>query len=186
MEKINGVSFEDWAAACAHLAQGMPEAEVIKVLGLELPVWQDTSEQWTNKLGDLMAEDMTVATKYGEIFADPKVGKFAKGSKSSSADEVAETVHDWETYQKIFFHQSVAAEHGIDPVSVLEEYNLDLGKWGAVNMKYMNQGVNSIKHTDPDYKEKFDYFTGIMKKWENHWRDFYKNEAANLGDDIEF
>lgn len=74
MEKINGISFEDWAAACAHLAQGMPESEVIATLGIETPVWQDTNDQWTNKLGDLMAQDMNVATQYGEIFANPKVG----------------------------------------------------------------------------------------------------------------
>lgn len=186
MEKINGISFEDWAAACAHLAQGMPESEVIATLGIETPVWQDTNDQWTNKLGDLMAQDMNVATQYGEIFANPKVGKFAGSSAAQSGKEILEIVPDWETYQKIHIQVSEASNHGIDPVTVLEENGLDLGKWGAVGMEYMNKGVNSIDHNAPDANEKFQYYSSIMNKWQNHWKEHYKNHATDLSSDIDF
>ena len=109
MEEINGISFENWAAACSHLAQGMPENEVIKILDIEMPVWQDTNEQWGKKLGDLMAEDMNVAVVYGEIFANPKVGKFASGNSGiKSGSEILALVPDWEAYQKVFFHLSIS------------------------------------------------------------------------------
>jgi len=187
MGEINGITFENWAAACAHLAQGTPENEVIQVLGLEMPVWQDTNEQWGKKLGDLMAEDMNVATVYGEIFANPKVGKFASNDAVvKSGNDVLEIVPDWDTYQKIFFHMSVASEHGLDGAVILEEYGLDLGKWGAVGMEYMNKGINSVDSNAPDANEKFQYFSGIVQKWENHWKDFYKDNAIDLSDDIDF
>ena len=57
MEAINGVTFEDWGAASGNIAAGMSAEEVCEILGLELPVWQKTNEEWTGKLGDLMAED---------------------------------------------------------------------------------------------------------------------------------
>jgi len=43
MEAINGVTFEDWGAACGNIAQGMTAEEVCEILGLELPVWQKTT-----------------------------------------------------------------------------------------------------------------------------------------------
>lgn len=187
MEKINGISFEDWAAACAHLAQGMPEDKVIAILGIETPVWQDTNEQWGNKLGDLMVADISVATKYGNIFANPKIGKFGEGNTAvKGSDELLKLVPNWEAFQKIHTQISEAAQHGIDTFTVLEENGLDIGKWGSVSMKYMNQGLNSITDNDPDTKEKFDYYSGIIRKWQNHWKEHYKNHSVNLSDDIDF
>ena len=188
MGEINGITFENWAAACAHIAQGMSENDVINTLGIEMPVWQDTNAQWGNKLGDLMAEDMNVATQYGEIFANPKVGKFAAGgdSNTKSGSEILTLVPDWESYQKIFYHLSVASEYGIDSHGILAEYGLDIGKWGAVGMEYMNKGMNSIDHNAPDANEKFQYFSGIINKWESHWKDFYKDNAVDLSEDIDF
>jgi len=188
MEEINGVTFEDWAAACAHLAQGTAEDEILKTLGLEMPVWQDTNNQWTNKLGDLMAADMNVATQYAEIFGNPKVGRFATvgGDEIKDSDDILAIVPDWETYQKIFFHMSVGAEHGLDGAVILEEYGLDLGKWGAVGMQYMKKGINAIDHNAPDANEKFQYYSGIIEKWQNHWTEFYKDNAVDLSDDIDF
>ncbi len=72
MEAINGVTFEDWACACGNLAQGMSEDEICKTLGVEMPVWSKTNDEWMGKLGDLMAADMNVATQYGDLFANPK------------------------------------------------------------------------------------------------------------------
>lgn len=131
METINGVTFEEYAAACGNLAQGMPEAQVIEILGLEKPVWDETLDRWNDRLGELMTEDMDYATRYGELFANPKAGRFAQVETTAmDAGELLQLVPDYETYQKIFWHQSVAASHGIDPVTVLEGYGIDLGKWG--------------------------------------------------------
>jgi hypothetical protein len=35
------------------------------------------------KLGDMMAQDMSIATKYGEYFTNPKQGKFARANSNT-------------------------------------------------------------------------------------------------------
>ena len=187
MESINGITFENWAAACGNLAQGMPETQMLEVLGIEKPIWDDTNEKWTNQLGDLMTADINFANKYGEIFAQPKVGKFASADTPASGIEaLLQIVPDFDSYQKIFWQQSVASKHGVDPTSVIEAYGLDIGKWGTLNMHYMNQGFNGLDPEDPDYNEKSTEIRRIMTKWENHWKEHYAEDATNLSDDIDF
>lgn len=189
MGEINGVSFENWAAAAAHLAQGMNEEQVCDILGIEIPVWQDTNEQWMGKLGDLMAEDMSVATTYGDIFANPKVGKFAGESDATpSLEQVLQKAPDYDAYRKIFWQQSIAAEHGIDAVTVIEQYGLTLQNWGQLNMHYIkwhNEFSEQGKGT-PLEKERYDYLMEVDNKWQSYWREFYKDNAVNLSDDISF
>ena len=188
MESINGVSFEDWGAACGNLAAGMSEEEVIKVLGIEMPVWQQTNTAWTNKLGDLMAEDMNNATIYSGFFTNPKVGKFAGvASNVPDLNSLLVQVPDYDTYQKIFIQQSIAAQHGIDPVSVLEEYGFNLQTWSQIGMHYMNWYNEYMKYTGTTQNNlRFNETSAIRNKWENHWNEFYKENAANLGGDIDF
>ncbi len=187
METINGITFEDWAAACGNLTQGMSEEQIMQILGIEKPVWDETNTQWAEKLGDLMTEDMSIATTYGEIFANPKVGKFANAQTPvEDIKTLLIIVPNYEEYQKIFWHQSIAAEHGIDAVSILESYGLDVGKWGALNMHYMNDGLNALDPNDPNYSEKFQEVRSIMDKWSNHWTKHYADQAIDLGGDIDF
>lgn len=187
MEKINGVNFEEYAAACGNMAQGMSEEQIIEILGLEKPIWDDTLNQWNNKLGELMSEDMNIAVKYGEIFANPKVGRFANAnSPAAEIDDLLILVPDYESYQKIFSQQTVASKYGIDPISVLESNGLDIGKWGALNMYYMNKGLVSVSADDPDYNSKYHYFTSLMQHWENYWEEYYKENKIDLGSDINF
>jgi|APAra7269096714_1048519.scaffolds.fasta_scaffold43312_2 triacylglycerol lipase len=186
MEKINGVSFEEYAAACGNLAQGMPEETLLQILGLEKPVWDETLDKWNVRLGDLMTEDMNYATKYGELFANPKAGRFAGNTTAATAEELLHLAPDFETYQKIFWHQSVAAEHGVDPVSVLESYGIDIGKWGVLNMHYISYQNSLLDHTKPDYAEKFAHFTQLQDKWRNHFEDHYADQKSDLSGDINF
>jgi len=192
MDTINGIDFENWAAACGNLAQGMPEEEICNILGIELPVWQETTEKWAAKLGDLMAEDMNVATTYGEIFANPKVGKFASvASNVPTLDDVLKIAPDFESYQKIFWQQSKASEVGIDAVSVLEENGLTLQTWGQLNMHYMNWRndymASDLHDTNPvEYKKRYDFIRTVDEKWQSHWENYYKDHAVDLGSDIDF
>lgn len=186
MEKINGVSFEEYAAACGNMAQGMPEADILRILGLEKPVWDETIDKWNVRFGELMTEDMNYATKYGELFANPKSGRFAGESSASTADQLLHLAPDYEAYQKIFWHQSIAASHGVDPVTVLDSYGIDIGKWGTLNMHYMNYQNGLLDHTQPDYAEKFRYFQQLQDKWRTHFEEYYKDQKSDLADDINF
>ncbi len=190
MEAINGISFEDWGCACANLAAGMPESEVLTILGIELPVWQQTNDQWSAKLGDLMAEDMSLATQYGEFFTNPKQGKFANVATSTiSKEDVLKQVPDLDTYHKIFWHQSKGAEVGADPVSILQEYDLTLQGWSTVGQHYMaleHELMRSENVSPEDQKKNYDFITQLSEKWQQRWEEHFKQDQANLADDIDF
>ncbi len=176
---INGISFEDWAAGAAHLTHGMPEQEIADILGVELAVWHQTMELWSNKLGDLMAEDMSIATTYGEIFANPKVGKFADHNSSvTDLDTLLLTVPNYDTYQKIFWQQSVATEYGTEAQTVLEQNGLSLQSWAQLNMHYLKWHKAYLEYdkSNPDktlirQKE----LVAIEQKWRAYWHNYYSN-----------
>jgi len=172
-ETINGVTFEDWAAACAHSAQGMSTEEVLNILGLEAPVWEETTAKWAERLGQLGAEDMNITTVYADIFTNPVV---------------TQKVPDYETYQKIFSHVSAASNYGIDLSNLLEkEYGLNLGQWSQVSShwgKYSQENLGNGSTTAQ--REFFDYSNRITEKYEAHWDSFYQDQKANLGNDIDF
>ncbi|MFS4416595.1 DUF6620 family protein [Maribacter sp. 2307ULW6-5] len=187
MEAINGVTFEDWGAACGNLAAGMSEEEVCKVLGIELPVWQKTNEEWSNKLGDLMAEDMSVATTYGNFFTNPKVGKFAGESADvPSLEDLLAKFPDYDSYLKVSVHQTQASQHGVDPTSVIESYGLNLQTWGQLNMHYMDWYHNYVQNGTEGAGERHKELEALRTKWETLFKEEYKNDAVDLGGDIDF
>ncbi|WBX99496.1 DUF6620 family protein [Chryseobacterium gambrini] len=189
METINGITFEDWACACANLAAGMPENEVLNVLGIELPVWQKTSDEWSAKLGDMMAQDMSIATKYGEYFTNPKQGKFARVNSNTMllADALA-IVSDFDTYQKIFWQMSKGAEVGIDGIQILQTYGLTLQSWSSVGQHYsqLQQQMMDENLSPEELKRNYDALTQTSEKWQNHWDQHYKDSKADLAGDIDF
>lgn len=189
MEEINGVSFEDWGAACGNIAQGMGEDEICRILGIELPVWQQTNEAWGGKLGDLAAENMDVMTTYSGFFVNPKVGKFAgeaSASSGSDLDTLLAKVPDYDAYQKIFWHQSVASEQGMDATAILQQYGFNLHDWSSVSMHYSTWFHDYVKHDSPDYEKNYREISAISDKWQNYWKENFKSDGVDLADDIDF
>jgi len=134
MEKINGISFEDWAASCGQLTQGMSEETICQILGIEYPVWQDTHEKWSNKLSDLMAEDMNISTQYGDIFANPNIGPYAEKGIASTEEEWRKIVPDYQAFLTIQREMSEDAAEGGDTQTFLsEKYGLNIGQWGQIS-----------------------------------------------------
>ena len=179
MDNINGVSFEDWAAACGNMAAGMGEAEVAQILGIDEPTWVDTNQQWASQLGVLMTENMALASKYAEIFANPLVGKFATAGsvKPLTLDEVLAIAPDYNSYKKIFWHQSKAAEAGEEPEAIIASYGLNLQAWAQLNTHYTHWFASYVDATlittEPEtYQKRYDEITAI----DQHWQDFYSSE----------
>jgi len=187
-EKINGVSFEEYAAACGNLMQGMSEAEVLKILGLEKPVWDDTVKKWNVQLGELAVKDMAYMTRYGEIFANPKVGRFANAaSPAADITELLKIVPDLNAYLKIQIHQSVANTYGFDPVTILAEYGIDLGKWGALNMHYGKEQNKLFENPhSSDFNERLASYSGMREHWTQYFESKYSQSKVDLGQDIKF
>ncbi len=183
MELINGISFRDYACANANIVAGMPVDEVCKILGIEKPVWEDTVQKWNNKMAELSHEDMSF---YGEVFSNPKQGKFANVDSGTNTDQALVKIPDIETYAKITAHMSIADEHGIDSVSILEnEYGLNLAEWSKASSHYSQLLLKA--NEDAEYFEKyFQPFGEADQKWRAHFTEFYKDQSSGLGDDIDF
>ncbi|MBS9767221.1 MAG: hypothetical protein KGV44_06750 [Flavobacteriaceae bacterium] len=185
MEKINGISFEDWAAAAANIAHGMPFEEILKILEIEEPVWEDTNKQWGEKMADLMSSNMEVAVKYGEIFQNPKVGKFANAGSGSmpSLEDTLKLVPDYDTFVKISEHQSAGYAVGLDAGEIIESYGLSVGQWGQISSYWsgwVRENINEKE--DPEAMAQL----SAHEKWSAYFEDFYKDKKVDLGDDIDF
>ncbi|PID67819.1 MAG: hypothetical protein CR968_04730 [Flavobacteriia bacterium] len=183
MEQINGISFEDWAAACANIAHGTPFEQVLTILGIEEPVWEDTNKKWGEKLADLGAKDMNIMVKYGEIFQNPKVGKFANSDLTPGMDDVLKIVPDYDTFVKISEHQSAGAAIGLDPGEIIASYGLSLGQWGQIG-GYWSGWVKENIHDkeDPEAIAQLE----AHNKWSDYFKEFYKDQKVDLGDGIDF
>jgi hypothetical protein len=134
LNPIKGISMEDWAAANAKIASGMPLNDVLKILGTEKPIWDEASAEWMAR----MSQDTTFAISkvYGDAFTNSNIGKFAGAAPSTDAanNPVVEQVkNDLDLYVKIMCHQNIGSTQGIDATSILKQYGLTLGDWGVIN-----------------------------------------------------
>lgn len=178
--KINGVTFEDWAAACANIANGMTDAEVCTILGLEAPVWDATHAQWSEQLANLPMEAMTL---YSQIFANPKVGKFANAGNTSSTEDLLVKISGLDGYLKLQNQIHQAAKVGID-VDLEQEYGISTQEYGQLNVYFTSwvqenlQGANNTQAMAE--------YNAANQKWDSYWQEFYQDKSSDLGADIDF
>lgn len=140
LDPIRGVSMEDWAAGNAKIGGGMPLDQVLKVLGVEKPVWDAVSAEWMGR----MQQDTTfaIAKVYGEAFTNPNIGKFAAAGSGVAAGgnaKIDAIKNNLDEYVKIMCHQNMGAAQGIDANSVLQQYGLTAADWGTIGMHWAPQ-----------------------------------------------
>lgn len=176
-QTINGVTFQNWAAACGQLTRGMEESVILEKLGIELPVWQQTMEQFTATLGD-----PEIIGEYTAIFSNPDQGVFAGGSEGTpDADAWKQVVTDYNVFAMIQHDLSSAAAEGQDTVTVLKEkYNLSLGEWSAASMAMMQQAneSNDIAHAYEQVRSMEN--TQLIEKYFPTYADFIRLDAQVL------
>jgi hypothetical protein len=156
LSPFKGVSLEDWAGANAELSQATPLAQILKVLKLEQPQWDEINAEWMARMSrDTTA---TIATVYGQAFTGAGKGKFGAAAKNVSASMKAGHGNDvagadpisFEDWIKIQAHMNAALAQGIDPNALLKQYKLNAADWGAAGgywamkmtsnpMEYMEQ-----------------------------------------------
>lgn len=179
METINGVSFEEYVALSSHIAQGVSENEVMQILGLDKATLDDTLAQWNDKLATLMEEDIQCAIKFGEIFANPKVGRFAENIEGAMTDEdVLRLVPSFQHYLDIFFHAATASRYGINPTQVYEIYSLNVGQWAVVAQYYDKDGLHNLDQNAPDYVERFNEIKYLMDEFQEKWEVCYEKKMT--------
>jgi hypothetical protein len=144
LDPIQGVSMEDWAAANAKIAGGTALNEVLKILGVERPVWDSVSAEWMSR----MTQDTTFAiTKvYGDAFTNSDIGKFAGagGAAAAAGSETVEKVKkDLDLYVRIMCHQNMASTQGTDANAILQQYGLTAADWGTISMHWTSAGLGT-------------------------------------------
>jgi hypothetical protein len=145
LDPIKGISMEDWAAANVKIGGGMPLNDVLKVLGVEKPVWDEVAAEWMSR----MQQDTTfaLAKVYGDAFTNPNIGKFASagGAAAQGGNEAVEKIkNDFEEYIKIMCHQNMASTQGIDANAILKQYGLTAADWGMVSGHWAPQMATNV------------------------------------------
>lgn len=179
-EAKHGVTFDDYAATSAYQAQGKELSELLSVLGIEMPQWDEASAYWLERMAN--DEDFTLATRLGEAFQDPAIGKYAGADASTSAD-AAEKVPTLEDFARLQAEMGVASDHGIDAQAFLATKDMNIGEYSAVSMRYMDV-MNAASAAGDDE-------TGLAySRWMNAYRaefeEAYSARTGTIGDDIEF
>ena len=199
MEEINGVSFRDYACASANLVGGMSLDKICEVLGIELPVWEATKDGWNNKMAELSMDDMKF---YGEVFTNPKQGKFANVEGAAAGPEVVLAKYpEWSDTIKMEKYMEHASAVGID-IDFDKEFNISLTEYSQLAMHwsgYLQENVMSVQNRtseqilNDEWNDDQIKAGNIMKehdelreKWDAFYSKKYKDDSANISDDIDF
>ena len=201
MEK-HGVTFRDYACASANLAAGMPLEQVCKVLGIEEPLWAEVQEFWNNNMASMTMDDMAF---YGEVFTNPKQGKFANvEGAAGGVEDVLAKYPEWSDYMKMRAYSSEASAVGIE-IDFDKEFGISLTEFAQLGSHwsaYYKEKVLDVENFDsyafeeeggpaitPEQEERYRVFnlhTELMEKWEAYYKDKFKNLSADISDDIDF
>lgn len=117
---VNGITFDEWAAGNARIANNQPLADVLKTLEVDEAMWNEAGKVFTEAFKE---PGFATATRYGEVFADPAVGRF---SGQADQPELKGKFATYEDYARVQAHLNVATEAKIDPQDVLREHGLTI------------------------------------------------------------
>jgi hypothetical protein len=178
-EAIHGITFDDYAATNAFLAQGKELDTLLPVLGVEAPQWEEAEAYWLNQMTN--DDSFRLITRYGEIFQNPAAGKFA-GQKTETSSSALERIPDMESYIKVGEHMSVATKYGVDAQTLLGQYGLTVMDWSQVGMHWM-QFMNA-RFDDQQF---MGWFSATHQHYREHFEEEYrKSQGGGLGEDIQF
>lgn len=116
LEPIEGVSFEDWAAANAKLASGIKTEELIKSMGIDMPRWDRVNNEWLTRMKN--DKTYTLAMKYSAVFNNN-----ASGNLPNKKD-INENTYPFEKYVEVIAAMDVLGRQGRDAQDVLKDFGL--------------------------------------------------------------
>jgi predicted nucleic acid-binding protein len=180
---IHGITLEDYSAACAKLGNGLSEETIAKALGIELPVWQEVSLLWPER----MKQDETfhIVTLFGQHFGaaeqHPILGHLKPDASTGNAGNTERIKNDKAFYQELEVARQVAYEYGMDGAQwIADEYGISLADFqiAAVNWndqihKDIQADFNSYNESQAAYQEKYR-------------KQFADAQGGNVADDITF
>jgi triacylglycerol lipase len=179
-DAIHGITFVDYCATNAFLVQGKQLADLLPVLGIESPQWDEACKHFERAMAN--DHEFVLVTQLGEVYQNPAQGKYAGAATQTSNDAVLKitSMEQFIDVQNLF---SAASQFGIDPTSALTERGLTLMDYSQAGMHYMAE-MNSAHTSNPDLLRK-------IGAWHEQYREvhearFEAEAGGRIGDDIEF
>ncbi|SEW43885.1 hypothetical protein SAMN05428988_5649 [Chitinophaga sp. YR573] len=181
---IHGITLEDYSAACAKLGNGLSEQAIAKALGVELPVWQEVSLLWPER----MKQDETfhIVTLFGQHFGaaeqHPKLGSLQPDASSSgNAGNIERIKNDKAFYQELEVARQVAYDYGIDGAQwIVDEYGISIGDFQIAAMNWNDEIQRDIQADFNNYNETQAAYQ------EKYRKQFADAQGGDVADDITF
>lgn len=181
LQPIHGISLQDFAAAGGIMLKGIAEKDVLRILEVEKPMWDEVNVLWQQR----MQQDMsfTLMTLYSEAYSNvdrhPKFANarfIAATSRSTSKENVEKVNQDAMFYAELAGARQAAISFGYDGAQfVLDNFGVSLEDMQAASLKHMANHAMIEKIT-----------TETTKKEKEYESRFIKELGPGIADDIEF
>lgn len=170
LDPFKGISIEDWAAANAKMASGSTLEDILKVLNIERPLWDEVTAEWNAR----MSRDTTasIAKVYGDAFVNSNIGKFALAHSDQKGAESNSKEISFEKWIEIQEAMTALTSQGQDAGSVLNSFGMNEADWGMLGAQMSTKMASDISLI-----EKFDEYSEKYRT---------KYAGATSADDIEF
>ncbi|MDM1548813.1 hypothetical protein HX096_13225 [Empedobacter falsenii] len=178
LEPIHGISLYDYAAGVVKIGSNVPEADVLKALGVDKPQWNEASLIWNQRMEQ--DTEMTVMTLYSQYFTKidehPTLGNNGNLSADTASNPNLERL---KTDEHFFYDLAAERDAAIEVGKDGAQYILD--KYGIGIIDFQNQAM--------EWTRSGNYSTMItyqMEKKEDYLKQFQNEMGGTIADDIEF
>lgn len=187
LEPIHGVSLFDYAVVSAKLGAGIPQADILRILGVEAAVYEEASALWVGR----MQEDSTweVTMEFGKYFGEVDNHPKLKDLKAATSDEGNENLEKLKTdryfYEELCGARIAAFNYGLDGSQWIQEnYGINLGEFQTVASQWGNVQKEEM---DNENYESIKLFTNYQQEKVVQYSEKFANEqGGNVADDIDF
>ncbi len=175
-DSIHGISFYDYVAASKMMSTGTPVEEVIKIFGVEVPVWTEVAVMWGQRmmqgtLGNLFMEYWEKADSH------PKFAEKAAGGQDSPG--VVKLLNDPYLLYEANNAQLAVVNYGLDYGEfLLKTFGVTESDVNAAYIRF----TDTHKH-DADLLSELDRYG--WKKKEEYEAKFAAEQGGNIADEIE-
>ncbi len=178
LEPIHGVSLYDYAAGVVKIGSSVPEADVLKALGVDKPQWDEASLIWNQRMEQ--DTEMTVMTLYSQYFTKiddhPTLGSNGNLATDTNSNPNLERL---KTDEHFFYDLAAERDAAIEVGKDGAQYILD--KYGIGIIDFQAQAV--IRTRSGNYSSMITY---QMEKKEDYLKQFQNEMGGTIADDIEF
>lgn len=166
-DPIHGVTFDEWTAVNARLSHGEALPGLLAKLSVSDAQWGEVNARFTDALAKGPPGNGLI-DRYGEIFGDPRVGRFKDDAKPL---EQKAKLASFEDYARVQAHLSVGVEAGVDPQAVLKEHGLTTWEFSQEAGNWVREYASAASKGDDG--ETIRRMQSVQLGFENEYRRRY-------------